>query len=70
MAAWPDPLGVTHRLEHFRRHFAGVEQRSPCHLARIGWMIVAIESVTDHRANTVRADHELGFVSRAVGESQ
>jgi hypothetical protein len=32
--------------------------------------IVAIERVTDHRANTVRADHELGLDSSAVGESQ
>ena len=32
--------------------------------------IVAIECVTDHRANTVRADPELGPDSSAVGESQ
>jgi hypothetical protein len=32
--------------------------------------IVAIECGTGHRANTVRADHELGLDSSAVGESQ
>src|SRR5580692_10148736 len=31
--------------------------------------IVAIERATDHRANTVRADHELGLDSSAIGES-
>ena len=70
MAARPDPLDMAGRLEHFLRHIAAVQQRTPHHLTGIGRIVVAIERVTDHRTHAVGGDHELGLDLRAIGERE
>jgi hypothetical protein len=70
MASRPNPLDVPRRLEHVFRHIAAVQEHAPHHLAGIGWVVVAIERLTDDRAHAVRTDHDIGLDLGAVGEGK
>src|SRR5262245_54678270 len=48
-------------LEHLLRHIGAVQQRTPDHLTGVGWVVVAIKRLTDNRAHTIGADHDLSL---------
>src|SRR5262249_9451223 len=61
MATRPNPLDMPGRGQDFLRHVPAIAKPAPAQLARIGWIVVAVERLADHRADAVGADHELGL---------
>ena len=70
MTTGSDPLHMAVGFQYLRRDLAAFQERAPHHLPGIGRIVVAIERLADHRANTVRGDHDIRLDRGAIGEAE